>query len=390
MDESSIGYLAAFVAVICFGSNFVPIKRVDIGDGVFFQFIMCNAIFITSFPVLIIQNFPQFHALAMLGGFLWCTGNMLCGPIIQLIGMSMGLLLWGSTNMLMGWASGTFGLFGLTREDIKHPALNYLGIALALVGLVIYLQVKSTSKESKDSNYAVNMSNDNYIQLPQTENSLHDKLISHRLQNGVPVAITITPRNSTDFHSNAYHVETANTNNKTDNMQNNDIGTFGSSWSPTTRRSVGLFMACFTGILFGCSFDPAQYVIDHDYDGSDDSLNYVFPHYCGILLSSWIYTILYTLYLNSKNQDLYINPKCIIPASISGVLWGIAEIAWFVANGRLGFSVSFPLITSGPGFVGALWGIFYFKEISGTRNLAVLACAFMVTVPALIIISLAH
>lgn len=75
------------------------------------QFIMCCAIFMTSLPVLFVQGFPPFHGFAMLGGALWCTGNMMCGPIINYIGMGMGILVWGSTNMLMGWASGTFGIY---------------------------------------------------------------------------------------------------------------------------------------------------------------------------------------------------------------------------------------------------------------------------------------
>jgi hypothetical protein len=41
---------------------------------------------------------------------------MMCVPVIKLIGLSMGLLIWGSTNMLMGWASGQFGLFGLKSQ----------------------------------------------------------------------------------------------------------------------------------------------------------------------------------------------------------------------------------------------------------------------------------
>ena len=32
----------------------------------------------------------------------------MCSLIIQMIGMGMGLLIWGSLNMLMGWASGSF------------------------------------------------------------------------------------------------------------------------------------------------------------------------------------------------------------------------------------------------------------------------------------------
>lgn len=48
--------------------------------------------------------------------------NMLCGPVINLIGMGMGLLIWGSTNMLIGWATGTFGLFDLDKGDVSTPA----------------------------------------------------------------------------------------------------------------------------------------------------------------------------------------------------------------------------------------------------------------------------
>ena len=40
MSDSAIGYTACLVAIFSFGSNFVPAKKVDIGDGVFFQFIM--------------------------------------------------------------------------------------------------------------------------------------------------------------------------------------------------------------------------------------------------------------------------------------------------------------------------------------------------------------
>ena len=53
--SAGIGFIAAMVAVLSFGSNFVPVKKVQTGDGVFFQWVMCNAIFVTSFPVLFAQ-----------------------------------------------------------------------------------------------------------------------------------------------------------------------------------------------------------------------------------------------------------------------------------------------------------------------------------------------
>ena len=33
------------IAVLFFGSNFVPVKRYDTGDGMFFQWVMASAIF---------------------------------------------------------------------------------------------------------------------------------------------------------------------------------------------------------------------------------------------------------------------------------------------------------------------------------------------------------
>ena len=43
--------------------------------------------------------------------------------------------------MLFGWASGAFGLFGLDVQSINDRMLNYFGVALALIGLRIFLMV---------------------------------------------------------------------------------------------------------------------------------------------------------------------------------------------------------------------------------------------------------
>lgn len=44
--------------------------------------------------------------------------------------------------MLMGWASGSFGLFGLKKDDVQNPVLNYAGVVVALLALCVYLRVK--------------------------------------------------------------------------------------------------------------------------------------------------------------------------------------------------------------------------------------------------------
>jgi glucose uptake protein GlcU len=52
------------------------------------------------------------------------------------------------------------------------------------------------------------------------------------------------------------------------------------------------------------------------------------------------------------------------------------------------FSITFPIITSTPGLVAALWGIFVFHEIKGAKNLTTMACAFTLTALACILIAL--
>lgn len=72
----------------------------------------------------------------------------------------------------------------------------------------------------------------------------------------------------------------------------------------------------------------------------------------------------------------------------AGITWAIAQLGGFLANANLGLTVSFPIICTGPGVVGSLWGIFAFKEIVGLRNYLILGVAFLVTFLGIILITL--
>ena len=70
-----LGYIAAAVAVAFFGSNFIPVKKFDTGDGLFFQWVMCVGIWLVGMVVNVIQQQPPFFLPVLLGGFLWVTGE---------------------------------------------------------------------------------------------------------------------------------------------------------------------------------------------------------------------------------------------------------------------------------------------------------------------------
>ena len=96
------GYLGAVIAIAFFGSNFIPVKRVDAGDGMAFQLFMALGIWCVGFITNLARESPKVYPLAMLGGAIWCTGNALSVRIIQRIGLGMGILVWGFSNLLMG------------------------------------------------------------------------------------------------------------------------------------------------------------------------------------------------------------------------------------------------------------------------------------------------
>jgi len=58
--------------------------------GLFFQWVCCIAIWMVGFVLNGIRLFPQFYPLAMLGGFLWCTGTS--GLIKQYVHIYVSML----------------------------------------------------------------------------------------------------------------------------------------------------------------------------------------------------------------------------------------------------------------------------------------------------------
>lgn len=97
-----IGYIAVLIAVVFFGSNLVPAGKYPIGDGLSFQFFMCCGIWLTGLVIDLFVKSPPFYPIVLIGGMLWTTGNILCLFVIRINGLGMSMLLWCTTNMLIG------------------------------------------------------------------------------------------------------------------------------------------------------------------------------------------------------------------------------------------------------------------------------------------------
>ncbi|XP_006121925.1 transmembrane protein 144 [Pelodiscus sinensis] len=329
--DLTIGFTSSAIAVFLFGTNFVPVKKFDTGDGMFFQWILCAAIWIVSLVVNLIRNSPRFWPLAMVGGCVWATGNITVVPIVKTIGLGLGLLIWASFNLLTGWASSRFGWFGIDPEEVSKPILNYIGAGLSVLSTIIFLFVKSEVQSSSVSSEATPLLNESSV------------------------------NNSENTYSDASWVD---------------------SLSPVRKRVIGCTLAVVAGIFYGSSFVPVLYIKDHGrrngtlYTGASQfDLDYVFAHFSGIFLTSTIYFLIYCAVMKNKPK---VYPEVIMPGFVSGVLWAIANCCWFLANRYLSAVVSFPIITAGPGFIAAMWGVLVFNEIKGLKNYLLLSIAFCV------------
>lgn len=360
-----LGYMAVFVAMFFFGSNFLPVKKYDTGDGIFFQWIMCAAIWMLGLLVECIRvamgNKGIFEPIGCLGGVLWCTGNMLAVPVIQCIGIGMGILIWGGANLIAGWAGGHFGILLQTKVHVGNPGLNVAGALVCVLSLVIFFFVKTETTGDSDN--------------------------SEGLLDGVE-----------DGETKAEEKET-----------------FITRMDPKAKGLFGFFGACLAGLLFGCNFNPVLYMIGPsdcgslltdsecatgyqrcNWDGavcnlnpddrytSQDPMDYVFAHFTGIFAASTIYFFIYCAF--KKNNPVVI-PEIVLPSAASGVAWAIAQLCWFIANQNLSTVVSFPMITTGPGIIASCWGILLYGEIKGMKNLGIFFSAFGVAIIGIILIT---
>lgn len=272
----------------------------------------------------------------MVGGMFWCIGNLTVVPIIGLLGLGLGILLWSLISMITGWLIGTVGIL-IPAQHVPTPALNYAGLAVAASSFFIYFFVKTEKKEEAKST--------------------------------VEESLPLVPD---DSDTNSWNAEKQVVAEKPSKLSN-----------PMVRKLLGIVLSIGAGICYGVNMLPVSYLaVKYPEAGPFD---FAFSHFGGIFFTSTCVLAFYTII---KCNRPFIEPRSILGGIICGLLWGVAQCAFFAANVNLGLPVSFPIVSTGPGLVANIWGIFFLKEIRGCRNLMFLCIAFGVTVLGIILITL--
>jgi len=379
------------------------LRPLDTGNGIFFQWLQCAGIYIVGFIISIFRP-AMWSPVAMVGGIAWCTGNMLCVPIIQRLGLGVGLSLWSGAGMVFGWCSSVTGLMGQkpSTDKIHNWALNITGFCLTLTAITVLVFVKpekADDYDSLDTSVApVSSSQADSIQvqftsspnpdLPVTFNNGYDTKFDavNILDSASEASTSGSSSGSTDeFTSLKRGSRKLSTEGVvppvvTDAVTGDEVlpaPVTVRSAHPLRARIEGVIMALIAGFCFGTNYNFVELEMNKE-GASQNGLDYIFSQLTGVMFSSTIYFMTYAAYSIYYRKTLPVMNISVTPMGfVSGVMWGIAQSAWFIANDGLSAVITWPLISVGPTVVAYAWSIFYFKEIRTRRNLTLVA-VFMV------------
>ena len=380
------GYVACLVSSFMFGSNFVPVKRVYTGDGMFFTLMMTAAVFYEGCFIQLWQGNPKFEPVAMLGGALWATGNITVVPIVKTIGLGIGLLVWGLVSMLVGWASGHFGIFWRGAGPPVARTLAQLPRAAArhrVPRRVREDQVRGCGGFRFELRPAAR--GRVRVRAPLLPEST--PLVSDADGGGVvtfPVCPTF-PDSAPDEWGGAGRRRARTS------RASRVVAGFAPARQRPNRFAFGFTLSVVAGCFYGVNFNPPQHVIDEarretsNLVHSRESRDYVsrtlrhLPRDVGVLWG--------VLCHQAGQRAEAPDAKLRAPRDGVGLMWGAGEISWLVANlpELLGDGFHHQL---DPGVVGALWAVLVFGEIKGRDNYVLLVVSGVMRLFAVVLIAL--
>ncbi len=126
-----IGFLAAFISAVLYGSSFVFVKRIKNPDMIQFHAFMSVGILISAVGIILFSGKTfSISIFGILAGLVWSAGNITAVFAIKHAGLSRGPPAW------MGTATALSFLWGILifREVLSSFLFGIIGILLIILG----------------------------------------------------------------------------------------------------------------------------------------------------------------------------------------------------------------------------------------------------------------
>jgi hypothetical protein len=121
------------------------------------------------------------------------------------------------------------------------------------------------------------------------------------------------------------------------------------------KRIIGFSLTILAGVMYGEAFTPLIYMGQQE--NNTNFLDYFFSYYSGIFLTGLFYLTVNCLIM--KNKPL-VYGNVFLPGLISGCMWAIGDVFYFVATGALSQAISFPISLIGPPV--RFYAVFFFTK----------------------------
>mmetsp|Transcript_23842 Transcript_23842/g.31682 ORF Transcript_23842/g.31682 Transcript_23842/m.31682 type:complete len:449 (-) Transcript_23842:89-1435(-) len=437
-NSETCGWIAAILAMICFGSFGVPIKgdaanSVDIDPLVMqsYKTFMC---FVTSFFVLPLGVEFTFTPWGIVSGLFWVPSGVLAIYAIRNAGLAVSQGTWSSIIVLVSFIWGIF----IFKEPVKSIALACFAIVLMIIGLWGMSYYSAPTTTDNDNIREQDMLTDDDDDLPHQVSSTDDddglynqsfqqeeeERLNVEEEDMVQQDVLFIEQQQSSLSQRKKHT-TLNDTCRTTPFQ---ITKSSSSISPTSsrslqqpttllpyhcgkgrrrkdvifcfgnvqlsRRNAGLIAACANGLWGGSIMVPMHYS-----GKSTRGLGYVISFAIGatiITILLWILRYAYHLYKTKGSfvQSYYMLPSfhfkvMWLPGCIAGTLWSIGNVGSIISVHRLGEGVGYSVVQASM-FVSGLWGIFWYKEVKGFWERIKWFCSAIVTLIGILLLSYEH
>lgn len=397
---SCIGYIAAAVAIVVWGSMFIFVKNPKVeaaqADPLVSQVYSVLGV-LTSSAFLLIEVPYKFSWWATLAAGLWVFSNLLAFPIVRMVGIASGQGIWSGVIAVVSFIWAVVGQQLWTVESdqcrLQNPIYAFGGITLIVAGMIGLTYCSVFGSAGVPSSFKDNLRVNSRARA--SENGVQNFLDVNRTKKHVEFDPLLTPTSpNSKRRSNVYEdadddlIANA-TGNETKSLLQKEQDK-GSGRSKRGRTVMGLGLAVIMGILGGSVLVPMKLSYQHgDFENGTlhGALTFALSFAvsgAAIVLAMFVLRVVMCGCAVPKMHFGVVG----LPCFLQGALWNVGFAGSTIAvTSPLGMSVGYPL-TQCSVLVGALWGVLYYKEIRGVKYLIVFALSMSVLVSGAVILGM--
>ena len=285
---------------------------------------------------------------------------------IRMAGLAIAVGTWASIMIMVNFLFGIV-IFREPVYDILGTLASFVLLIIGLVGMALYSapQKGDTPTPSSSSSLIQNLE-DNSGQMTPMEDPLTQDLVV----NGERMDIQLGEMRSSHVHAH-----------------------FVLCGIPLSQRQCGILGAAMNGVFTGSSLVPLHYAKEEGFGGA----NFMISMASGSMIANILVWCCFFGFTTIANQTTWQDglqrmprwyfKELWFPGFMAGLLLAIAMFGSILAVTYLGQGVGNSLVQTKI-LVSGLWGIFFYKEVRGTKTIAMWFLSATVAVLAIIWLSL--